>query len=35
MEKIISVRKNPSLKLNGYVINILTNTIIVNVSETI
>ncbi|WP_114556613.1 DUF2187 family protein [Bacillus sp. PF5] len=30
-----SNRKNPSLKLNGYVVNILTNTIIVDVSETI
>ncbi|MDY7519215.1 DUF2187 domain-containing protein [Bacillus thuringiensis] len=30
-----SDRKNPSLKLNGYVVNILTNTIIVDVSETI
>lgn len=28
-------RKNPSLKLYGYVVNILTNTIIVDVSETI
>ncbi|MCU4937249.1 DUF2187 domain-containing protein, partial [Bacillus cereus] len=25
-----SDRKNPSLKLNGYVVNILTNTIIVD-----
>lgn len=28
-------RKNPSLKLTGYVVNILTNTIIVDISETI
>ncbi|SFI12278.1 MULTISPECIES: DUF2187 family protein [unclassified Bacillus (in: firmicutes)] len=26
-------RKNPSLKLTGYVVNILTNTIIVDISE--
>lgn len=30
-----SNHKNPSLKLNGYVVNILNNTIIVDVSETI
>ncbi|PED69297.1 DUF2187 family protein [Bacillus pseudomycoides] len=26
-------RKNPSIKLTGYVVNILTNTIIVDISE--
>ncbi|EJR27765.1 DUF2187 domain-containing protein [Bacillus cereus] len=43
MEKIITVKTgdyvqfpyhdNPSLKLTGYVVNVLTNTIVVDVSE--